>query len=376
MDNTLAAPAPQTATPDVAAARRKPESKLRYPIEPPPSDGTLVEIVPGLLWARVPMPMSLDHINCYLLRDSFEGRDGWAVVDTGLGIPRTHEVWEKIFGETLAGQPMTRLICTHCHYDHAGAARWMQERFDVPLLMTYGEFMMLRGLMGPPPDPLPDMHRLFYERAGVSDEQLDEMVGAMRKDPFMPQAPFNYQRLRAGQVLTIGEREWRVIVGEGHSPEHACLYNARDGLLIAGDQLLPRITSNVMVSPMEPEGNPLQVWLESTLRLAELPADTLVLPSHQGVFLGVRERAHEVVTHHEQQFDQLRAHLATVSGASARELMLVLFTRLRGPVDHLMALGETIAHLNQLLAAGELQRVRGAGKIDTYALARQEGKTT
>ena len=370
MDNAVATPtAPAASAAPPVAARPKAESPLRYPIEPPPSDGTLVEIAPGLMWARIPMPMSLDHINCYLLRDRYEGRDGWAVVDTGLGIPRTHEVWEKIFGETLAGQPMTRLICTHCHYDHAGAARWMQERFGVPLLMTFGEFMMLRGLMGPPPDPLPETHRAFYHRAGVSDEQLESMVGAMRKDPFMPQAPFNYERLRAGDVLQIGERDWQVIVGEGHSPEHACLYNARDGILIAGDQLLPRITSNVMVSPIEPEGSPLTVWLQSTLRMAELPADTLVLPSHQGVFLGIRERAHEVVAHHEQQFDQIRAHLASVPSASAWELMKVLFTRLRSPVDHLMALGETIAHLNHLRAAGELQRSSGTDNIDAYARA-------
>ncbi|MPM26607.1 hypothetical protein SDC9_73111 [bioreactor metagenome] len=192
-------------------------------------------------------------------------------------------------------------------------------------------------------------------------------MAAMRKDPFMPQAPFNFERLREGQLLTIGEREWRVIVGQGHSPEHACLYNATDGLLIAGDQLLPRITSNVMVSPIEPEGNPLKVWLESTLRLAELPADTLVLPSHQGVFLGVRERAHEVVAHHQQQCDLVHAHLTDMPSASAWQLMQVLFPKLRSPVDHLMALGETIAHLNHLLAAGELQRSLGADQIDAYA---------
>ena len=345
-------------------ARAKPADVLRYPFEPPKPDGSHVEIVPGLLWLRMPMPMSLDHINVYLLRDG----EGWAVVDTGLGIPSTFELWEKIFTEKLAGQPLTRVICTHCHYDHAGAAHWLQERFGVPLLMTYGEFMMLRSLMGPPPDPLPQSHRDFYARAGITDEELDHMVGAMRKDPFMPKPPSNYQRIRTGEVLQVGERQWRIVLGEGHSPEHACLYCEEDGILLAGDQVLPRITSNVMVSPIEPEGNPLKDWMASLQRLHSLPADTLVLPSHQGVFYGLHERLDQIREHHEQQFDFLKSHLQQVGCASAAELVPVLFPKLRGPVDRLMALGETMAHLNLLYLAGELSRQSLEGKIAYFSL--------
>ncbi len=346
-------------------ARAKPADVLNYPFEPPKADGSHVEIAPGLLWLRMPMPMALDHINVYLLRDG----EGWAVVDTGLGIPSTFELWEKIFTEKLAGQPLTRVICTHCHYDHAGAARWLQERFGVPLLMTYGEFMMLRSLMGPPPDPLPPAHRDFYARAGVTQEELDHMIGAMRKDPFMPKQPSHYQRIRTGEMLQIGERQWRVVLGEGHSPEHACLYNEEERILLAGDQVLPRITSNVMVSPIEPEGNPLKAWVDSLHRLRDLPADTLVLPSHQGVFYGLHERLSQVLEHHAQQFALLTAHLQQVGQATAAELVPVLFPKLRSPVDRLMALGETIAHLNLLMLDGTLLRESGEGKIAYFSLA-------
>ncbi|KGG84993.1 MULTISPECIES: MBL fold metallo-hydrolase [Comamonas] len=345
--------------------RAKPADVLRYPFAPPAADGSHVEIVPGLLWLRMPMPMALDHINVYLLRDG----DGWAVVDTGLGIPGTFELWERIFTEKLAGQPLTRVICTHCHYDHAGAAWWLQERFGVPLLMSYGEFMMLRSLMGPPPDPLPEAHREFYARAGVSSEELDDMLAAMRKDPFMPRQPSHYQRIRPGEVLQIGERRWRIVLGEGHSPEHACLYCEEDGILLAGDQVLPRITSNVMVSPIEPEGNPLKLWIDSLHRLRELPAETLVLPSHQGVFYGLHERLVQVLEHHAEQFALLTGHLGQVGRATAAELVPVLFPRLRSPVDRLMALGETIAHLNLLHQDGTLLRTPGEGKIAYFSLA-------
>lgn len=346
-------------------SRLKPADELDYPFEPPRADGSHVEIVPGLLWLRMPMPMTLDHINVYLLRDG----NGWALVDTGLGIPATFELWEEIFARKLAGQPLTRVICTHCHYDHAGAAAWLQERFKVPLYMTHGEFMMMRSLMGPLPDPLPQAHRDFYASAGVTDEELDAMVGAMRKDPFMPRQPSSYRRMRPGDLLQIGERVWKVVLGEGHSPEHACLYNEAEGILLAGDQVLPRITSNVMVGPIEPEGNPLKDWIDSLHRLHGLPEDTLVLPSHQGVFYGLHERLAQIRAHHEQQFAQIRAHLAEVGRATAAELVPVLFPRLRSPVDRLMALGETIAHLNLLKQAGELSLQSGAGKMAYFSLA-------
>ena len=348
-------------------ARPRPPDRLRYPFEAPTPDGQLVQVAEGVLWARMPMPMALDHINVYLLRDG----EGWAVVDTGLGIPSTHALWEKIFGQQLAAQPLTRVICTHFHYDHAGAARWLQEHFGVELWMTAQEFLMLRAEMGPPPDPLPPRHQDFYHRAGTDAALAERMFAAMRKDPFMPRPPLSFQRMRDGDVLRIGERRWQVIVGEGHSPEHACLYDAGGRLLLAGDQLLPRITSNVMVMPQEPNGNPLHHWLASMRRLRELHPDTLVLPSHQQVYVGVRERADEIVAHHEEQLDLIRAHLRQGCGASGMQLMQVLFPKLRGPVDHLMALGETLAHVNLLRAAGEVEgRIDAAGtEILTLAAA-------
>jgi glyoxylase-like metal-dependent hydrolase (beta-lactamase superfamily II) len=153
--------------------------------------------------------------------------------------------------------------------------------------------------------------------------------------------------------------------GRGHSPEHACLYCEEDGILLAGDQVLPRITSNVMVSPIEPEGNPLKPGSIRCI-VCELPAETLVLPSHQGVFYGLHERLVQVLEHHAEQFALLTGHLGRWGGNGCRA-GAVLFPRLRSPVDRLMALGETIAHLNLLhrmnaAAAGE-------GKIAYFSLA-------
>ncbi|MDB5732947.1 MAG: beta-lactamase [Variovorax sp.] len=338
---------------------------LDYPFTAPATDGSVVEIAPGILWARMPMPMALDHINVYLLR----GIEGWMLIDTGLNTDATRERWEHIAATHLDGLPIVRLVCTHMHYDHAGLASWLCERFDIPLYMTHGEYFMMRTLSEPVPDPLPPAQAEFYLRAGMPPERVERMWKAMRKDPFMPPQPQSFHRLRGGDEIALGGRVWRVVIGEGHSPEHACLYCEQDEILIAGDQLLPRISSNVLVTGIEPEANPLQLWLESLTRLEQLAPGTLVLPSHERVFRGLHARTQELREHHQHQFDLLRAHLTGQDSCTAFEAMLCLFPRLRGPVDDMLALGESIAHLSWLRYDGMLRRVLDEDGVYRFQLA-------
>ncbi|WP_068636502.1 MBL fold metallo-hydrolase [Thauera butanivorans] len=339
--------------------------RIEFPFEPPRPDGELLAVAPGVFWARMPMPMQLDHINVYLLRDS----DGWFIVDTGLNLPRTRELWELVVERHFDGLPLKGLICTHFHYDHAGLSAWLAERFDAPLYMTHGEYFTMRTLAGPPPEPLPEALVRFYLRAGMPRPRVEEMFAKLRRDPFMPPHPTSFNRLREAQVLRIGGRDWRVVIGEGHSPEHACLYCASDRLLIAGDQLLPRITSNVLVSDIEPEANPLRLWLDSLDRLAALAPDTLVLPSHERVFRGLRPRVAELHAHHAEQFDIVCAHLREAGAATAFETKGRLFPRQLSAVEDMMALGEAIAHLSCLRYSGRVRRVLDDDGLYRFSLA-------
>lgn len=339
--------------------------RIAFPFDPPRPDGEVVTLAPGVLWARMPMPMQLDHINVYLLRD----HDGWFIVDTGLNLPASRALWETIVERHFDGLPLKGLICTHFHYDHAGLSAWLTERFDAPLYMTHGEYFTMRTLAGPPPEPLPDSMLTFYLRAGMPRERVEEMFAKLRRDPFMPPQPRAFTRLREGQGLHIGGRDWRVVIGEGHSPEHACLYCAADRLLIAGDQLLPRITSNVLVSDIEPEANPLKLWLDSLDRLAQLAPDTLVLPSHERVFRGLLPRVTELHAHHQQQFDIVRTHLRVAGAATAFETKAKLFPRVLSAVEDMMALGETIAHLSWLRYSGQVRRVLDDDGLYRFSLA-------
>ena len=356
--------------PDLHASVPPPGTEsIVYPFAPPAPDASVVEVAPGILWLRMPMPMQLDHINIYLLRDGSGADAGWYIVDTGLNTPACKALWEEVVATRLDGLPLKGLVCTHFHYDHAGLARWLTDRYAIPLWMTHGEFFTMRALGERLPEPAPEGLVLFHQRAGMPEERIARMLAGLRKDPFMPPQPESFRRLRAGDRLEIGGRRWQIVVGEGHSPEHACLYCAEDAILIAGDQLLPRITSNVLVSSMEPEGNPLQLWLDSLDRLDRLSPDTLVLPSHERVFKGLKPRVAELQAHHRHQFDLLLAALAGGVRLSAFEAMEVLFPRKLKAAEEMMAVGESLAHLAWLRYAGKLVRRLDEDGVYRFALA-------
>jgi glyoxylase-like metal-dependent hydrolase (beta-lactamase superfamily II) len=171
--------------------------------------------------------------------------------------------------------------------------------------------------------------------------------------------PNGYHRLRAGDRLRIGQRQWDVVVGAGHSPEHVCLHDPVDGLLISGDQVLPRITSNVSVYPTEPEADPLGDWLDSIARLKTLPEGTLVLPSHNEPFFGLHTRLDQLAADHSRKLEALLD--ACSEPLSAYDSFGTLFRRRIADDEIQMATGEALAHLRWLHRRGQVEAERCDG---------------
>ena len=327
-----------------------------------PAPAEPVRIADGVYWARFAMPMSLDHINIWLLEDG----DGWTVVDTCLGIKSAKEVWESLFTGFMAGKPVKRVICTHLHPDHVGLAGWLTERFGCELSMTREEFLMCRAMAGATGREAPDVALRFYRAAGYDDAQLERYKGKFGNfGRAISPLPDSFRRLVDRETITIGGRYWQVIVGSGHSPEHVTLYCPAVKLLISGDQILPRITPNVSVFPTEPHGDPLKEWLRSSARIREmLPDDLLVLPAHEAPFYGLHTRLTQLIEAHEADLDSLFDFLA--EPRRAVECFPALFSR-NIEMDSLgLATGETLAHLSCLLGRRRISRTRDADGVDWY----------
>ncbi len=339
---------------------------LSYPFASAPAPGQALPVAPKVLWLRMPLPFSgLNHINLWALEDGA----GWTLIDTGMQTPDTAGYWQQLFAGALGRRPVSRVICTHMHPDHIGMAGWLTRQFDCQLWTTRLEYLTCRVLVADTGREAPPDGLRFYHAAGWREDALASYkarFGGFGKA--VHALPDSYRRIIDGEEIVIGGRLWRAVIGRGHSPEHLCLHCPELRVLISGDQVLPRITSNVSVFPTEPDANPLQDWLESLASIARrVPNDVLVLPSHNEPFRGLHARLQALIDGHEQRLARVHEELATPKRAI--DLFGVLFRRQVGADMLIMATGESVAHINCLVARGLAVRELDAAGVAWYRRA-------
>ncbi|HPM69114.1 MAG TPA: MBL fold metallo-hydrolase [Piscinibacter sp.] len=336
-----------------------------------PPTGTTLEVAPGVRWLRMPLPFALDHINLWLLRDRDEaGREGWAIVDCGIANDPTRAAWEQVFANELQGLPVLRVIVTHMHPDHIGLAHWLTERWGVRLWISATDYNAARLASQSTTGFGGESAAAFMASHGLTDP---DAVDKVRKRSnyyasMVPQVPARFRRLMGGDTLRIGEHDWTCHAGYGHAPEHISLHCAALGVLVSGDMVLPRISTNVSVIDLEPEANPLPLYLASIGRMLALPAETLVLPSHGKPFRGLHTRVGQLVAHHDDRFADLMAACAQAPQTAA-SLLPVLFRRPLDLHQTTFAMGEAIAHLHALWLRGELKRELGEDGVLRFSPA-------
>jgi glyoxylase-like metal-dependent hydrolase (beta-lactamase superfamily II) len=341
------------------------EARLHYPLgDALPEAGRALKVAPGVKWIRMSLPFALDHINLWLLRDTLDGAEGWTVVDCCISRDEARAQWEQIFANELEGLPVLRVIVTHMHPDHIGLAHWLCEKWNCMLWISATDYNSARigsqsttGFGGASAAD-------FFAAHGMTDtDSLEKIRGRASYYPSMvPAVPRRFRRLMDGQVVPIGGHGWRCISGYGHAPEHIALYCDELQVLISGDMVLPRISTNVSVYDVEPESDPLQQFLASLDRYLPLPEATLVLPSHGKPFTGLHQRIQQLKDHHADRLAELldACREAPCSGADA---VAVLFRRPLDLHQTTFAMGEAVAHLHRLWFEGHVRRERDADGI-------------
>ena len=327
------------------------EGTLDFPHLEPPAPGAAIEVAPGILWARVPLPFRLDHVNVYLIEDG----EGWAVLDTGIANTAAREAWEALLAGPLHGRRPTRVIVSHYHPDHIGLAGWLCERHGIGLQTSLSAYLGCLNISLAPGAMDADVHRDFYIGHGL-DAATTALVATQGHGylKMVSPLPQTFERVVAGDKLRIGGRVFEVLSGDGHAPEQLMFFCAGEKLLLAADQVLAKITPNVSVWAVEPDGDPLGLYLRSLQALVDgLPADALVLPGHQLPFFGLHVRARELMAHHAERCGMI-ASACRASPKSAAELVPVLFRRALDPHQMSFAFSETLAHVNYMLRQGEL----------------------
>jgi glyoxylase-like metal-dependent hydrolase (beta-lactamase superfamily II) len=333
---------------------------LCFPFPEPPAPGGIIEVADGLLWLRLPLPLRLDHVNVYLLRDG----DGYVVVDCGMSDDVTKAIWDGLITGLLRDTPITRVLVTHYHPDHIGAAGWLVKRTGAPLMM--GETEYLLGLLR-----VSGLHeqtrahdQQFFEKRGLDPDVADEFLnrGEMYTRTVAP-LPFAYERLRPGTTITIGARRFAVLTGGGHSEDQVMLYCAEDEIFLCADQVIAGITPNIAVWPMEPDASPLDMFLESLQQIKQtVPDEVLVLPGHKLPFFGLHRRIDELQSHHDEVCDRI-VGFCEAGPLNAAELVPMIFKRRFNAHHMVLAFAETLAHMHRLLKAGRLIRAESASGV-------------
>lgn len=336
------------------------EHQLHYPwgADAQPEPGSSRPVADDVAWIRMPLPFALDHINLWLLRDEIDGRQGWTIVDTGIARDEVKALWERVFETSLDGLPVLRVLVTHMHPDHVGLAGWLCERWQAPLWMSMTDYVTA-ALWSSRKDgagPNGEDAVRHFARHGMTDPDSQQKLRerANYYPGLVPSVPRRFTRMMHGDAVRIGGRDWRVIVGYGHAPEHVSLYCPELTVLISGDMVLPRISTNVSVFAYEPDSNPLPLYLKSLDDYDGLPDDTLVLPSHGRPFRGLHERIAQQHAHHEERLAEVLA--ACAQPKSTAEIVPVLFKRELDLHQLTFAMGEALAHLHALYFEGKLTR--------------------
>jgi glyoxylase-like metal-dependent hydrolase (beta-lactamase superfamily II) len=320
-----------------------------------------IEIAEGILWLRLPMPIALDHINLYLLDDG----DSWVLIDTGLADPVSIEIWNTLLKNHLSGRPIRKIIVTHFHPDHVGLAGWLLEKMDSEFWMTQIEWLSARqaylNIDGISTKAMVD----FYKRAGLDDQtvKIYEKTGNDYREMVTPIPPV-YKRIEKTTTFIIGGRTWLPVFGSGHSPDHVSFYCKKDKIMLGGDMLLPRITPIIAVWWQEPDGDPLAGYLDFLDTLGPIATDAMILPAHNRPYRELHTRVSDLISHHKERLET--TYDACKTGASADFVMKSLFKRELDAFQARFAIGETIAHINNLLITGELKKDIDENQVCIY----------
>ena len=330
----------------------KQNSKLDYPFSKRPPDGGTIEVTPNIFWLRMPLPIALNHINLWLL----EGDEGWTIIDSGMATKESKTIWNNIFTKSLKKKPVEEILITHMHLDHSGLAGWLANKWNIEPHFTEKEFLETVKINNGMNDDQQRIYLDYYKKCGYDEEaQLHFIERNKYRQSLVTNLESGFQELDDQQTVKLSNGLWQIIIAQGHSPSHACLFSEENNVFICGDVLLPRITPNVSVNPAYPDGNPLKDWLDSLENIKQkIPDDLLVLPSHGYPYKGAHLRIETILKNHHDKLNKIYENIDEPK--TVVELFSVLFESQINKHNIVLAVGETMSHLNYLVAESKLSK--------------------
>jgi glyoxylase-like metal-dependent hydrolase (beta-lactamase superfamily II) len=295
-----------------------------------------VSLEDGVRRLTLPLPTGPKHVHCYLV-------DG-TLFDTGLGLGDAP--WASVGIE--------RIAITHFHPDHVGGAAAAADATGAPVSQGGLDYAQCERVWGSA--DWPERMAVWFIRHGVPRESADELIEQGHAFAAFVRYALDPELLYEGSTLA----GWEVVELPGHADGH--LGFLREGVLIAGDHLLDKISPAIGLYP-ESRPDPLGDYLRSLERTIEL-APRIVYPGHGEPIRDAAGRAKELLEHHRRRLDETSA-LLNSRGLTPYEISVRLFGDNLSPTQRRFAVAETLSHLERLVREGRAARAGADGTV-TY----------
>lgn len=335
---------------------------IKFPYVEPPTPGSVIEVSDGVYWAQLKLPMLIDHVNIYIL----EGANDLTIVDTGLNADECKSAWQDILRNNFSTKPVKNIIITHHHPDHIGLLGWFCENYNVEVFASRTSWLLGRMLYFDKQNEPTKEAKDFWIKAGMDINIFHEKS---KSRPFnfsdvVSEFPVGFKALNQGDEIWLSGKKWRVEIGNGHAPDHTTLWGLDTPLILAGDQILPGISSNLGVYPTEPELDTVGDWLDTCHRFLQLAQnDHFVLPGHNLPFYGVSVRLQQLIDNHISALNRIRKKLSR-GRYTAVDLFKPIFKREIRENEYALALAEAVGHLNYFRARNMVETsIREDGAI-------------
>lgn len=323
------------------------------------------EVASGIWKITMPIPFPLRSVNVYAL----VGTDGWTLIDTGIGTPDAREAFHAGLQRTgLRIDTLRAIVLSHLHPDHVGLSGELQEQSGAAVYMhPIDEANLQIFWNGDHPRTFSQAADFFKQHGMPSTDHWSEGVPQEQMQRIIHVPPHEAITLvEDGQTLDLVGERYRVIWTPGHSDGHICLFRERDGVFLAADHVLPRITPNIGLYSEHDRSNPLGDYLHSLAKVSTLPA-SIVLPGHGEPFKDLALRTREITEHHAEREKQILT-LLDQHPQHAYHLSEQLFgQRFKNKDAQRMAVAETLAHLEHLRLGGQVEQQHTTGGLILYA---------
>lgn len=316
----------------------------------------------GIYKVKLPLPFRLNHVNCYAVK----GALGWWLIDAGLSRQATIEGWMQFFEEhAIKPSDIKGIYLTHFHPDHYGCSGWLQNYSGARVYIGEIDADRINRYWKSENYILEALDALFRDN-GMPNDIVKETIGSVNNLIRFTSPHAELTTLKSGQVVTIGDFQYQIVLTPGHTDGHICFYNVDHGVLLSGDHLLPEISSNISLWPQTgADPNPLENFLLAIDSIRTLDCK-LALPAHGRPFSNIEERISQLEAHHQERLELIKN--CAGSGATAYEVCLQVFRQDLSFHELRFAMAETLAHLIYLTYKGELEIISKDG-VQSFKMA-------